>query len=629
MKKMITTLALAVAGVLLIGITTATTQTPEVADPGLPALDPVPVALDEPAPVPPPPAEPRLSPPEVNPEPDVESTPPEDLIEMEEPDPEPEPAPEVVEPDIVEADVDPDEDLIELDADGSLAEGIDISGGADELITLTLDDVPLQDVLRMFTRISGANIVAGTNLAGRVTVSLRDVAWKPAMEVILDSVGMVLVERSDDIFMVMSRSEMASAPIISDTVFLQYSSVSNLLPVVKQMLISTNASVAGVPGANGLVIQETAARMSTIKETLEKIDRPRPQVFIEAKFVELNDSAMKDIGIDWEVLRGYGVTASGLNRIYTDTRSRTTQDAYGTFDTTQTQRTDSDTDSRNRAVDNLLGTATADTSISSDVNDYLKATSQTIAQTAGRNFEMLSATDDQITFTTLPTFFSETVQSAILSADDFRVVISALEENGGVSVVSNPKVVVANNETANIHVGRNQPNIVAVPTGDTGDRFAYTLDRDQPFIEIGVKVEVTPTVNTESNITVRIKPELSRLLGMQEVGDVGISFPITQIRQIETEFNLKSGNTAAIGGLTETADNENIKKIPLLGDIPILGKYLFSHRHMEEMQDEVVIFVTVGMAQPESISEITGVPAGGRLIHQHLAREALDAQDVE
>ena len=140
-----------------------------------------------------------------------------------------------------------------------------------------------------------------------------------------------------------------------------------------------------------------------------------------------------------------------------------------------------------------------------------------------------------------------------------------------------------------------------------------------------MKLTVEPTINTEENITVRIVPELSRLLGEKIVGEANTSFPITQIRKITTEFNLESGKTVAIGGLTETSENESIKKIPVLGDIPVIGKYLFTHTHTEETQDEVMIFVTVDMGNPPDLGDDTGIPRSSRLIHRY--QERLNAEE--
>jgi type II secretory pathway component GspD/PulD (secretin) len=473
-------------------------------------------------------------------------------------------------------------------------------------ISISLDNVPLQDVIRMFTRISGANIVAGTNLMGTVTVNLQNVEWEPALKVILDVVGMALVERSPGIYTVLSKNELSGEPLVSDTLFLKFSTVSNVVAVVQKMLISTNATVMGFAQANAVVVQETRANLNTIKEIVEKIDRERPQVLIETKFVELNEEAIKDLGVNWEVMQGYTVGAAGLNREYSETRTFMEQNAE--VGSAQTQSSDLSI-SGSESVDGETVKTSERTVTDSD--------SKGKTRVIGRNFEEI---DEKGKITLVPPVVQTTVQSAILSAEAFSLTLSALKQNNGVSVVSNPKVIVSNGETANIHVGVNEPNIVAVPQGDTGDRYAYQLDSTKPFIEIGVKLEVTPVVNTESNINVRITPELSRLLGYTSAGDAGQQFPRTQIRKIYTEFNIESGRTIAIGGLTQSDHGNNVKKIPILGDIPVLGKYLFRHEHDSNKQDEVIIFVSVGVVNAHQLVTISGIPEDGRLIHEHLAR---------
>jgi len=131
-----------------------------------------------------------------------------------------------------------------------------------------------------------------------------------------------------------------------------------------------------------------------------------------------------------------------------------------------------------------------------------------------------------------------------------------------------------------------------------------------------------PTVHTADKIHVTIQPTLRRFISSKVAPD-GNAFPITSEKTIDTEFTLGSGNTAAIGGLTETQERESITKVPLLGDIPLIGKYLFSHTSLDKRQAETIIFVTVGIADPDHIVKETGIPEKARLIHQHMAREAL------
>jgi type II secretory pathway component GspD/PulD (secretin) len=581
----------------------------------------------------------------------------------------PEAAPDAMPEAVAEAPAEPSA-VIDVPAQKE-AEGIEVeqSASADNKISVTLDNVPLQDVVRMFTRISGANIVSGTNLSGNVTVNLQEVEWEPALRVILDSTGNALLEKSPGIYTIVSKSELAAEPVSSDTIFLSYATISNILPLVQSMLVSTNASVAGFPGANALIVQETVSRIKTIREVVARVDKPRDQVLIEAKFVELNDEAIKDLGINWQVLEGYTLSVTpqyeygktrNKNEVSTssssDRNQRTITDRLTRNDTTvdrdvqqdgsvaydsglessgtsasfpDGEVTGSDGSSRGRGSLSVRGENFSDFDAEENRLTLIPRRDRTLTDTKFNEDNAVRTLDGLISDTSSITKDTTEVLSAILSAEQFSLTLSALKQNNGVEIVSNPKVVVASGETANIHVGRNEPNIVAVPQGDTGDRYAYQLDDTTPFIEIGVKLTVTPTLNTESNINVRIMPELSRKLADKLVGEAGTSYPVTQIRKINTEFNLESGRTVAIGGLTETDDVESVVKIPVLGDIPIIGKYLFRHTHTEKLQDEVIIFVTVSSAKPSTLAQISGIPEEGRLIHRHLAQRAEEASKAE
>jgi len=518
----------------------------------------------------------------------------------------------------------------------------------DGLISISLKDVPLSEVIRIFAEASGANIITKADLEQPVSMSLNDVEWRPAIEAILDQQGMNLIEKPGGIYAVISRAEANAEPVQSLPVFLKYNTVENIEPTIKSMLVHTNASVAVFPSGNALVVKETPSRLKSIAELIDRLDQPRKQVFIEAKFVELNDQAIEDLGINWQVLSGYTLSATSLGIDRTVTRSMIDNNAnYDTGERVISKsrtraRTDgrdlSDTGNYNSTVveeasngEGVLGRDATKGRVTIDERSILEnriandgnASGFTDGFIKGNNVTEIS--DDGIKFEPVKTV--NEIMTAILSADDFALTLSALEQSDGVEIVSDPKVIVHSGHTANIHVGRNEPNVVAVPQGESGRSFAYQLDKEQPYIEIGVKLEVTPTVNTESNITVRIAPELSRKLGDLVVGEAGTSFPITQIRKIETEFNIANGLTVAIGGLTVTEDVENIRKIPLLGDIPLIGKYLFTHRHMEQRQDEVIVFVTVTVANSEAIHSNQGLPEESKLIHRHLAKNKFKKEE--
>ena len=223
--------------------------------------------------------------------------------------------------------------------------------------------------------------------------------------------------------------------------------------------------------------------------------------------------------------------------------------------------------------------------------------------------------------------------TAVLSADDFSLVLSALEGNSGVSVVSNPKVIVANEEKANISIVTKEPNLrqsrQQSATDGTLDTVVLELDEKNPYFEYGIKLDVTPSINTSSNITVSIQPSLTREdPTLRKFVAPGVSYPTIEEKSIETVFNLADGQTAAIGGLTEAKESEIERKVPVLGSIPLLGR-LFSWEQTVNDQRETIIFVTVGLANTQDIREDVGMPADAELARRRVIRDRNDQQKRE
>jgi type II secretory pathway component GspD/PulD (secretin) len=398
------------------------------------------------------------------------------------------------------------------------------------------------------------------------------------------------------------------------------------------------------------------------------IDRPRPQVLIEAKFVELNDQAIKDLGINWQSLQGYTIRMGAPTFSYDKTRTDRegyddqtihrdiTQDASAVGNSSQSGKLKS---SNNLNQENASAGADSSTSSSfestpPDAPSITDASGSSSFSSAGSSSESENSTESESfsgtaatsvsgknftefdaeegTLTTVPVYDrtktvtdflmneSVTAIGAVLSGDEFALTLSALKQNSGVEIVSNPKIIVSSGEKATIHVGVRQPNYETKSEAGAGNTVTTTrqLSQTLPFVDTGVILDVEPTVNTESNITVKIIPELSRILSsaLTQIGDI----PPIQTRRIISQFNLESGRTVAIGGLTQTEDRERVTKIPVLGDIPIIGKYLFSHSHTEKAQDEVIIFVTVALANPQTLTQSSGIPEDGKLVYRHLAR---------
>lgn len=488
-------------------------------------------------------------------------------------------------------------------------------GAGQNLISVSLDDVPLQDVVRLFTRISGANIIASsTNLQGKVTVNLQDVEWKPALGSILDMYSMMIAEKipGSGIYSIQPK---LSEPLIAQSIFLNYASVSNVITVVHPML-GLGGSVSPFINANALVVRASAANLSDIRKVITEIDQPRKQVYIEAKFMELTDEAIKDLGINWQVLESYGVGAGSMQWSMTENRDKLQSRADTLSRTDQRSRTDQ-LNTRYDGAGNLYNEDTV-TEEEFPVGSGNVRTRTVTTPTRSVGDSIIQSRDVSRNLEDSYSKSLTDIRTAVLSADDFKIMLSALKQMNGVSIVSNPKIIVANEETASIHIGENEPNIRGTVTpGQQGqaNTTTYSLDAVKPYFEFGISLDVTPTINNASNITVKIVPTLSRFV-RNKVAPDNNTFPIEATKTIKTVFSLDNGKTAAIGGLTETQDREVTSKIPLLGDIPLIGKWLFSHTHTQKSQQETIIFVTVGLANPGSIQKDQGLPEDTELVQK-------------
>lgn len=481
-------------------------------------------------------------------------------------------------------------------------------------VTLTLTDTELLQVVELFIRVSGANIIAApTNLTGRVTVSLRDVPWQTALSAILDMHNLALVQGGPDadVYSIVPKPEGAPDPVFIENFHLNFLQAETLSDAVKGALEPSGRVL--LAQGNRLSVMGTAPKIRDVRKLVEELDRRVPQVVVESKFVELNEQAIKDLGINWQVLQGltttlqsptYQITRETVTReMDQDARVRTSSDSFGT-QTSRGRQTTQQTDIPSGVI---TGTVTDNNAAQS--SDSRGGSSATIT---GSNFSEYD--DGAMTIVPPRTLTDTRALSAVLSATDLALTLSALKQNTGVDIISNPKIIVSSGESASIHVGERRPNVVRKLQSTAGGASEIIYEFGDPqWIDIGVKVQVTPTVNTERNITLRIVPELDRQVGVVEPTP-GLTFPILVTRRIESEFALESGKTVAIGGLTQTTDREVVRKIPFLGDIPILGKYLFSHSSTERRQDEVIIFVTVALANSETLDSESGIPSQGRLI---------------
>ena len=267
---------------------------------------------------------------------------------------------------------------------------------------------------------------------------------------------------------------------------------------------------------------------------------------------------MSNIGVNWASLSGYGIQAGPFEQ--TDTsrynRSNDVSSSNG-FNNSNTNTSTNGTSLLNQAVvDNLTGLpssnrSTTQTTIANDIlREGITTGSMLNGAATGNSFDRLSTT--------------------VFSADQFQVVLSALETNTDVKLISNPTLVTLNNSTATINIGEDYP----IP------KFTYNEERgtfeisDITYKSIGINLSVTPHVNSAGFINLDIDPEVSARAGTVPLGGAsGTEVPIISTRKTSTKITIKDGYTLAIGGLIESTETKETSRVPLLGSIPFLGRW--------------------------------------------------------
>ncbi len=180
-------------------------------------------------------------------------------------------------------------------------------------------------------------------------------------------------------------------------------------------------------------------------------------------------------------------------------------------------------------------------------------------------------------------------QFAILSVPQFSATLQALNEDSDAEFLANPRVVTADNQQAKIEVVRNQP----VPQLNFNEQTATTVFGGFQDKVFGNKLIVRPSINKDNFITLSVKPEISNKVGDFHFvfASADVTSPIIDTRTLDSNVLIKSGDTLAIGGLISDQVAKSKTKVPLLGDIPVLG-YAFQSHDNERHKRNLLIFVT-------------------------------------
>ncbi len=446
--------------------------------------------------------------------------------------------------------------------------------GTESLVDIECDEATLADILRQFRKTTSANIISddSTNLQKRVSVSLKRVPWLQGLRSILGARGFRIEER-DGIFKV--KEDEAQIPVNTRTFTLNHAAAKDLATLFNETYAKKDAQGKTIrpianafDGANVIVVTATDKILADCEQIIKAVDKAVAQIYIEARFIEVSSESMHKFGVQWDQLESWGASITDVS------------------------------------AENPLGGG-------------FSYKNQNGVPTKMRNFQ------------------------GQLSVDDFRLALSAFEKMQDAKIFSNPKVIVSNGKEAMVDMTKKFPNVKIETTyvstgaqqtpsvsmeleeipGEKGALFAKEV-----FFSWGIELKVKPRISPDGLITVEISPTISYL--DTEVGDedgfyepsTGTSgstatetqakakYPVIEVKRLKTEFTMKDGATAVIGGLSKTEEGDVDSGIPYLRKIPWIGPKIFGWKSRGLVQKEIVIFVTLGIANPAELPKDAGLP---------------------
>ena len=404
------------------------------------------------------------------------------------------------------------------------------------------DDVG--QVLRLLARQAKINMVVSESVAGTVTMRLEDVTALQAIAIIVKAKSLFM-DQIDNVYYIKTGAERTAEPTESDSYQLSYGRAKDVAPLLQAQLSSKEPPQVD-ERTNTIFFRETRSNIDNIRKMLVLIDKPTKQVMIEARLVEVNANPKQSYGINWAGVVGGSSSPQTIK--------------YGgsNFPDPETGKYTIEKTSNGQIV----------------TNDFALSGSQ---RNLGDNFGKLlgSAINSQ--------------QLAILSVPQMSLTLRMLNEDSDAEFLANPRVVTADNQQAKIEIIRNQP----VPQLNFNEQTATAVFGGFLDKKFGNTLVVRPSVNKDDFITLSVKPEISNKVADATFIFAGatVASPIIDTRTLDSNVLIKSGDTLAIGGLLQDEVTKGRTKVPVLGDIPMLG-YFFQEKLNARTKRNLLVFVT-------------------------------------
>ena len=438
-----------------------------------------------------------------------------------------------------------------------------------EALSMEFQDVEIRSVLDILAQFTEMNIVASDSVAGNITLRLINVPWDQALDIILKSKNLGKRENGN-VILVAPSTELAEqeareleaqqavesyAPLRTEYIRLSYAKAADVLTLISQgsgssggsgsnsnignanstdnnTLLSNRGTVTVDERTNTLIIKDVAESIENIHKLIGKIDIPVRQVMIEARIVSATDSFSKEIGVRWGILsngaaNNRNLLVGGSNQTLWDLKD------FDVETTTVNGQT--------------VSYPKYDISRPDNLNVDLG-----VVNPAGRiAFGLLSMSDVML-----------------------DLELSALQADNRGEVISTPKILTADKQTAKVSSGTKVPYQEASASGATTTKF----------IEASLSLEATPNITPDGKIGLKLD------IRNASPTRVGTDFLIAE-DAISTNVIVEDGQTVVLGGVFKNRKSNGVDKVPFLGDLPYIGRAFRKDVSNNEKQ-ELLIFVT-------------------------------------
>ena len=439
-------------------------------------------------------------------------------------------------------------------------------------ITLQFQEMDIIEILKLLAEQAGFNLVAGRNVSGKVTLFVKEVDPWEALEVVL-AANELAYERRGQILTIMNQRDyelLHGMPYqdrrVLKSIALRYVKAIDLSRSVSQIKSNIGRVIAD-EASNTLILMDTPDLVEQMAKLTAEMDLP-----VETRIFSLNYGVVKALGpiLQESVTKGVG-------RISVDERTN--------------QLAVTDTPSR---LDELDRTIRAFDERSSEVLIDARILQVTLSNKfqLGIDWEVLARENIDIKGLQGLGLTSggilKIAQASLSKGGDYKALVEALRTFGDTKILSEPRLTVVNNQEAKILVGSKEP-YVTTSVSQTGTGTAVTSET-VTFLDVGVKMYVTPTITRDRFVQMKIRPEVSSKTGTLTTSQKN-EIPIIETTEAETVLLVEDGGTVILGGLIRDENSLDEQRIPVLGDLPILG-IPFRSTKKTVKKTELVLFLT-------------------------------------